>query len=269
MNLRAEPYGVASAIAGVKRVCGALLDMFVPSVCVSCRTNSAQNSILCDDCLIKLLNCATLPYCPFCGTTLGTNLVSNVDSGCYDCPVPMPRFRRVYRLGPYTGVLKPLIRQIKYHSQWAYVNPLAELLAEHIVNVSQTQFDLVAPVPMFWTRRMLRNGNHSWMITQTLADKLGLPASRELMRVKNTPQQAHFSRTRRMKNMRDAFKVRNPHLMDGLKILLVDDVVTTGATADEATRALLDAGASEVHLAVFAKAGTPVPYEDRHPATKE
>lgn len=267
MTSRAEIF-CNIAVHGARQICGAMLDLLVPSVCVSCQCKPAKNSVLCEDCTVKLLNCATLPYCPFCGSTLGPHLVSNVDSGCFDCPVPMPRFRRVYRLGPYMGVLKPVIRQIKYHSQWAFVKPLADLLAEHIINNTQTQYDLVMPVPMFWTRRLMRNGNHSWMIAQCIAEKLHLPASREIIRVRNTPQQAHFSRTRRMENVRDAFDVRNAGLMDGLKILLVDDVVTTGATADEAVRTLLNAGASEVHLAVFAKAGTPVPYEDRHPTAK-
>ncbi|HNX26013.1 MAG TPA: ComF family protein [Phycisphaerae bacterium] len=268
MNQTSEIYRDEKSLLHVRRICAEILDMFVPNVCASCGAKPVGHSMLCEECRIKLLNCVTLPYCPFCGTSLGPHLTSKANSGCYDCPVPMPRFRRVYRIGPYAGVLKPIIRQIKYHSQWAMIEPLTRLLAEHIPNVSQTQFDLVAPVPMFWARRILRNGNHSWMMAKCLAGKLNLPASREIIRIRNTPQQAHFCRSRRMENVKDAFKIRNPQLMSGLKILLVDDVVTTGATADEAVRTLLDAGASEVHLAVFAKAGTPVPYEDRHPESK-
>ncbi len=83
----------------------------------------------------------------------------------------------------------------------------------------------------------------------------------QLIRVRHTPPQVHLPRTRRIENVRGAFAVRTKRRIEGARVVLVDDVTTTGATANEAARTLLKAGASNVHLAVIAKAEPPRAYE--------
>jgi ComF family protein len=112
--------------------------------------------------------------------------------------------------------------------------------------------DLVMPVPMHWRRRLWRGYDHSRVLATALARELHLPLGYELVRIRHTPQQAHLPRTRRIENMRGAFAAEGKALA-GASVLLVDDITTTGATASEAARALLSAGAIRVTLAAVAK----------------
>jgi ComF family protein len=120
--------------------------------------------------------------------------------------------------------------------------------------------DVVLAIPMHWLRRLGRGFDHARAIAAGLARELDLPLGCELVRIRNTPPQVHLSRTRRLQNVRGAFAVRSPAAIVGANVLLVDDVTTTGATADEATRVLLAAGAHSVTLAVLAKAEPPTAY---------
>ena len=124
----------------------------------------------------------------------------------------------------------------------------------------QARFDVVLPIPMHWLRRLGRGFDHARAIAAGLARELSLPLGRELVRIRNTPPQVNLSRTRRMENVRGAFAVRDRVAIAGAQVLLVDDVTTTGATASEAARALLDADAAGVTLAVLAKAEPPTAY---------
>jgi len=125
-------------------------------------------------------------------------------------------------------------------------------------------FDLVMPVAMHWRRRLVRGWDHARTLARAAARKLGLPVGNELHRVRNTPPQVHLPRSRRIENVRGAFSVtpRGAKALDGAHILLVDDVTTTGATANEAARTLLRAGAARVVLAVIAKSEPPTAYTE-------
>ena len=121
-------------------------------------------------------------------------------------------------------------------------------------------FDVVLPVPMHWRRRLQRGFAHARALAARVAIELHVPLGSDLSRTRNTPPQTHLPRSRRIENVRGAFAVRSPATVRGASILLVDDVTTTGATVDEATRALLAAGAHHVAVAVLAKAEPPTAY---------
>ena len=120
--------------------------------------------------------------------------------------------------------------------------------------------DILVPVPMYWTRRIWRGADHAQLLGEGLADELQLPIERQLVRIRNTPPQVHLNRTQRLANVRGAFRVADKPAVHGARVLLVDDVTTTGATANEAARTLLRAGASNVALAVLAKSEPPRAY---------
>ncbi len=202
--------------------------------------------------------------CPRCGGSLGPNIPARFD-GCGQCQHTLPRFSRVHRLGPYTGCLRQTIRDLKYRRHLRLRGRLTHLLAQRIQAASDEgggadRPDVVLPVPMHWLRRLGRGFDHARAIAKGLARELNLPLGCELVRIRNTPPQVHLPRTRRLTNVRGAFAVRSPGTIAGARVLLVDDVTTTGATADEATRTLLDAGADRVTLAVLAKAEPPRAY---------
>ena len=141
---------------------------------------------------------------------------------------------------------------------------LGELLSEAVgARVPPESLDLVSPVPMHWRRRLARGYDHARALGREMGRRLGLPVGHELIRVRCTPPQVTLARTRRQEALRGAFAVRTKGTIEGAHVLLVDDVTTTGATANEATRALLAGGASKVTLAVIAKAEPPTAYR-RH-----
>lgn len=254
----------ASDIAGILAAAGrdlaaGVLDLLLPNLCGGCEKRPVLRGRLCEDCTIQLLERIALPYCPRCGATLGPNVPAYPD-GCAACPSPLPRFARVHRLGPYAPPLRRAIRRFKFHRRFGLLGVFCAMLAQRIRTESEKEDllpEVVVPVPAFWLRRMARGVDHAALLAEGLARELSLPLGEELLRVRNTPQQAHLPRTRRLEAVRGAFQARSPSALGGARVLLVDDVTTTGATADECARTLLRAGATRVHLAVLAKAEPP------------
>jgi len=246
-------------IESVRSIAGGLLDLAIPDICPACRAMPPAAAGLCEKCNLSLLKLVSLPYCPRCGTTLGANIAPRMD-GCSACPHVLGRFARVVRLGPYAHPLKPLIRQLKYHRELS-LPALGKLLAQAVAGqIPEERFDLVIPVPMHWWRRLGRGTDHARTLAIQLAGQLQLCVGRDLVRTRLTEPQVHLPRSRRIENVRGSFTVKDPKALDGAGVLLVDDVTTTGATADEAARTLLSAGASRVVLAVVAKSEPPTAY---------
>jgi ComF family protein len=245
---------VLSAAGPARRVLAGLTDLFLPEVCGGCGRDLGGEEGLCQVCGVRLLTLVSMRYCPRCGTSLGPGVPMN-EEGCTFCPVPIGRFARVVRLGSYVDPLRAMLRELKYRRQEWMVARLAKMLAAAVgTRCPGETFDLVMPVPMHWRRRLWRGCDHSRLLGASLAADLRLPLGHELVRIRHTPQQAHLSRTRRLENVRGSFEARAKAALAGASILLVDDVTTTGATASEAARALLDAGASRVTLVAAAKA---------------
>ena len=250
---------VAQAGQHVRRWGATVLDLVFPSVCSGCQAAPAEADGLCDACRVKLLSLVALPYCLRCGQTRGPNVPVYGD-GCYACSTPLPRFAHLIRLAPYAPPLRGAIQQFKYHQATAAAVLLVDLLAARISETYEAEFDIVIPVPMFWSRRLRRRFDHSRWLAERLGKQLQLPVAMELKRTRNTPPQVGRNRTKRMKNVRDAFSCSSA--VTGGRVLLVDDVTTTGATANECARTLRAAGASSVTLAVLAKAEPPQAYRD-------
>jgi ComF family protein len=152
-------------------------------------------------------------------------------------------------LGFYSGRLEKAVRAFKFHGTTRLSKLFAHELAR-AVKRSGWKVDSICPVPLHWTRRLERGYNQSVLIAKPLARDLGLSYAPLLRRVKRTKQQATLGRLERVSNVEDAF-LSKP--CQG-NILLVDDVVTSGATTRACVEALLAAGASEVKVAAIARA---------------
>jgi len=256
---------VADAWGGIRAGLGALLDLVLPTTCSACAACDVSDGGLCDACNVRLLALAALKYCPRCGATIGPNIPARAD-GCRACPTPLPRFASVTRLGPYTAPLRRVVQALKYHRVETMCARLGEMLAMALdARHEADQFDMALPVPMHWRRRLVRGCDHARMLARAVGRQLDLPVGAELARIRHTPPQVHLPRTRRLANIHGAFAVTRPADIAGARILLVDDVTTTGATANEASRTVLRAGASSVHLAVVAKAEPPRAYSEHLP----
>lgn len=157
--------------------------------------------------------------------------------------------------GPYRGLLRDACLALKHEQGAWYGAWLADLIFEaHTERMLAAGINLVVPVPLHWWKRWRRGYNQSELIAGRLAQRLGVPCRRLLKRIRGGSILAGLSRSERLDRMRHAFRSRWRVGLRGEVVLLVDDVLTTGATSGAAARALRKAGAGCVVLAVVARA---------------
>ena len=247
-----------SAIA--RRILLPLVRLVWPDACVGCGTAETTQGGFCPTCSRTLLALAGLRWCRLCGSTMGAGLKD--EDRCPSCPDVAFRFAQTVRVAPYAEPLAPAIRRMKYDSaRGAGASHLASLLAEAVAaRCADVPLEVVIGIPMHWRRRLARGANHSEALAAVVARRLGLPVGNELRRVRNTPPQARMPASERARNVRGAFCVGGGASLEGAAVLLVDDILTTGATANEAARTLLSAGARRVVVAVLARAEAPTAY---------
>lgn len=230
-----------------------LLDLLFPSACSLCGKSlqSSRQPTLCGDCLEEFAlfegprctRCA-LPFPDFGGE----------DHLCGQCLRQPPPFSGVTALGIHEGLLRQAIHRFKYEGAIHLARPLGNLLASALTAAgSAAHYDLLVPVPLHPQRLRKRTYNQALLIAQVLAAKWKTPVEKRLLR-RGLPTKAQqgLSLAARMKNLSGAFDLKAP--LSGKKILLIDDVMTTGATVSECAASLCAGGASTVHVAVLARA---------------
>jgi len=192
--------------------------------------------------------------CDRCGAPVGPHLETS--AGCSYCKNERFLFSRAVALGKYQGALRQLILNLKQNHGAFLGGSLGDLLFYR----NQETFEklapnLIIPVPLHWIARLHRSHNPASIIAEALSHRLQAKYYGNILaKRKRTPTQTSLTPSKRRKNLRDAFEIRRRKQVVGQKILLVDDVMTTGSTANAATRVLLDAGACEVNVAVVARA---------------
>jgi ComF family protein len=229
------------------------VDFLLPPCCLCCGCETADGErlrdVFCQNCRAAL-SPPLQPECQRCAAPVGPYL--DTSNGCIHCRDDKFRFDRVIRLGVYKDELRRAVLHAKSNSGEALTRALGDLLIEaKSADLKPENWDVVAPVPHHWTRRLRQQHLASETLAEHLAGRLAVQWTRRLLRkVRNTPQQAGAAPSVRRAQQRGAFAARNAK---GLRILLVDDVLTTGATADEAAKALKSAGAASVTVAVLAR----------------
>jgi ComF family protein len=189
--------------------------------------------------------------CPRCAARVGPFAVT--DGSCAACRADPVPFEATVRLGPYDGPLREAVLRLKSSRNEGLAELLGERLAEvHAARLRALAADAVVPVPLYWWRRLRRGYNQSAAVARGLGQRLGVRCRTYwLWQVRPTRPQKALSAAQRRDNVRGAY--RASARLDGRHVLLVDDVMTTGATAAEAARALVRAGA-RVSVAVLARA---------------
>jgi ComF family protein len=201
------------------------------------------------------------PYCQLCGRPLRGARTDTVGVAvrdtvvCRDCASGGRFFTLARAVGVYDGVLKDFVHAIKFHGRRELVEGIGVLMArvaarEKAMRTSQ----LLVPVPLHPKRLAERGYNQAELLARTVGSCLGLPTRTALARSILTGEQNKLGRRQRHDNLRGAFVVPHPIEVAGKSILLVDDVITTGATANECSRALLRAGAATVRVLAAAVA---------------
>jgi len=165
------------------------------------------------------------------------------------CRTGMRGFDEVFCYGAYEGTLRKLIHLFKYRGMRRLAQPLGALLGEAMPR--DRQFDLVTAVPLHWRRRWQRGFNQAELLGKVIGRRRGIRSMNVLRRGWATRAQAGLSNAQRRENVAGAFRARRR--VAGLRVLLVDDVMTTGATAGACARALKQAGAKSVALAALAR----------------
>jgi ComF family protein len=234
----------------------ALADLVAPAACPICGAE-ARGFPVCPDCLGELTDAASMPTCPRCALLVGP--WASLDRGCSECRGRSIGFDAALALAPYQGPLRDLCLRLKHRRDAWLARWLAELLVDARPSAFRSESDrdpraLVVPVPLHWRRRLERGYNQAEALADALARRLGLRSARPLRRVKATAILAGSGRSERAERLRGAFRARPGRPLDGRTVLLVDDILTTGATCGSAARALKKAGAARVVAVVVARA---------------
>jgi ComF family protein len=219
----------------------------IPSQCEVCRQWSSRT--LCDGCVARYAS--AVPRCGCCGLRMGV-----AAAACGACLREPPPFQHAACAVDYGFPWDRLIADFKFNGREDLAGPLARLLSSAVSDTGQVPPDVVVPVPLSPQRLTQRGYNQAWELARRAARLQGSPARHDiLLRPGDTAHQAELSRVERQRNLAAAFMVDPGRraALQGRRVALVDDVMTTGATAREATRTLLRAGAAAVDLWMLAR----------------
>lgn len=250
------PTSRATLPARITSRIGPLLDragrLLFPPVCAGCRRHVSRPGTLCGACWPKL-RLLERPWCPVMGTPFAHDMGEGfLSAEAIASPPPFERARAAVVFG---GVAQQMVQRLKYNDR----TELAPWMAGWMMRAAAelvADADVVVPVPLHWQRFFSRRFNQSAELARALAAQAGLPFAPEaLRRTKSTRQQVGLGAREREENVRAAFSVPETAsvLVSGRRVLLVDDVYTTGATAAAASRALKRGGARAVDVATFAR----------------
>jgi ComF family protein len=235
----------------------ALFSLFFPDDCRVCGEplRFASRIPLCPDCLRPPAPLSAAYFCVSCGTPFENAFPLDAEGRCALCRNGLRGFDAAYCFGAYEGRLREWIHLFKYGRVRTLAKPLAGLLA---AAVPRTEcFDAIVAVPLHWRKRWQRGFNQSELLARGLARKWGLPVVNALRRRRSTSAQAGLTNAGRRKNVAAAFASRRK--IEGQRILLIDDVLTTGATAAACARALRNAGAVRIAIATVARVDRRLP----------
>ncbi|MBL8581348.1 MAG: ComF family protein [Rhizobiaceae bacterium] len=226
--------------------------LLFPPICAGCRRQVFRPGTLCGSCWPKL-RFLEKPWCPVMGTPFAHDMGEGFLSA--EAIANPPPFERARAAVAFSGVAQQMVRQLKYHDR----TELAPWMAGWMLRASAellAEADLVVPVPLYWRRFFSRRFNQSAELARALAAQAGLTfAPDALRRVRNTRQQVGLKAREREENVRAAFLVPEAArvVVGGRRVLLVDDVYTTGATVAAASRALKRGGAAAIDVVTFAR----------------
>ncbi len=245
----------AHALTVLRELGRAAADIVFPPACLNCRQSTAAPGALCPACWVQVRFIER----PFCDR-LGTPFAADYGGGGLLSPEAVrepPAFGRARAVAQFDdGPVRQLVHRLKYYDRMELAKPLgiwmtragAELLLDA---------ELLVPVPLHRARLTARRFNQANALAQAISFQCGVPADPfVLARVKAAPPQAGLSRAQRALNLQGAFRVAEgmARRVEGRKAVLIDDVMTSGSTANAAARALLRAGAGRVDVLVFARA---------------
>lgn len=240
-------------ISIIREFYDAIMDLiFVEkNICFIC--NSYDEDItedrICIDCLEKLIFIKH-NGCTICGKYLGDNMKLRK---CKDCLKHPHSFTKAVSPIVYDGIAKKALYEYKYSNKTYMYKMFGSLILHSIINSGFDKVDVIVPVPLYKYKKRLRGFNQSELISKYISNNLSIEIdTKNLQRVKETKVQNELHREDRIKNIKDAFIVKDEKAFINKNILLIDDIYTTGATVNECSRVLLESGAKNVFVVTIA-----------------
>ena len=223
----------------IRRALGLVEDLIFPPICGGCHR---RGTWLCPDCLSEL-EIIPRPICARCGQPV--DLACDKCAHCLYWPAEIGEVRAAYAFG---GPIRDAIHRYKYQGEFARASSLAGLMFDALQRPefgASTAWDLIAFASLHSRRRRQRGFDQAQLLARFLSERLDIPYTSELRRVIDTPSQVGRGSVDRQANVREAFEWFGTDLT-GSSILIIDDVITTGATLVSASSALIEAGAARV-----------------------
>lgn len=235
-------------VSVVKAVWQETRGVLLPKLCPVCRAEIlAEVELACPACLKELRPLAG-PRCPGCGGRLDNALPM-----CGEClGSPCRSWTHAVSVFPYPGLAGDLVRRLKYQGDVALVPPLAAAAVESWQLHGTGDLDGIVPVPLHWTRWLARGYNQSELLAEQIGRHLGIPVVPAIRRSRRTRQQARLDLSARQTNVSGSFKLCSAIVVRDRRLLLVDDVMTTGATLSAAA-SVLEAGGAVVSVLTIAR----------------
>ena len=241
----------SAAIAGTRTLLAACADLIVPPCCLACRAPLSAHHLLCASCW-REVHFIRPPLCDVLGMPLPFDTGGRMVSAA--AVAQAPAYDRARAVAHYSGAMRTLVHQFKYadrhDARTLFGRWLAEAGRELVAGI-----DVVAPVPLSRWRLLSRRFNQAAILAQELSRRTGLGLDLHLLkRSRSTPTQVGLTRDQRRRNLAGALSVprRRRASLQGRNVLLVDDVITTGATIEACARALKRAGAARVDVLALA-----------------
>lgn len=231
------------------------MDFVFPVQCALCGTkeflSDAKLGCYCHLC-IEELSPRPINRCQCCGAEIG--LYAQTADGCTHCRNRTLRFESVVCLGMYEGSLRQAILAAKWSFSAVRMRSLGKLLAQQRQReLQELRIDRVVPIPQHWRQRLVRHFNPAWIIAEEIAAQLNVPCDAQLLsRQRRTRAQKRVAVSQRFSNQTDSFAVKSCSA-EGQRLLIVDDVLTSGATCSEAARLLKRCHAASCHAAVLGR----------------
>jgi ComF family protein len=237
----------AGGLARVMRWAGGgLLNLLLPDDCRICGEPLRELSRIpvCSSCLAEPQPLQAEFFCASCRAPFLNPYPLDETGRCALCRLGLQGFDAVYSYGSFEGTLRQLIHLFKYEG----VQPLARVFGDRMALAlpREQSFDAIVPMPLHWWKRWRRGYNQADLLAREIGRRWNVPVRDLMLRTRATATQAGLTNAQRRLNVRGAFRVKRGVRLDGRRILLVDDVFTTGATASACARALKRAGATRV-----------------------
>jgi len=240
---------ISNRAASLLRRAGSRIEnAIVPNACVFCGSRRQTDQVpICNDCYTDL------PWigqrCGRCSRPVATTLPYGVS--CAACQLDPPLFTAVITPLLYTFPVDAAIKSMKFKRRLHYVPAFTEILVASLSEVPD-DVDALLPVPLHWHRQMRRGFNQAAELSKPIAQKLGVPTLRCVLRVRPTPYQSGLDARARQRNLRSAFAARGD--ITASHVLIIDDVITTGETCRQLVRVLIGAGVEKVSVLAIARA---------------